>query len=173
MSRSQVLTAVLIGSAFQLILIPLAGAISDRINRRLLYAVAAVGSALWVPLFFVMIDGSSVLLLTVGVVVGLAFHAFMYGPQAAYITEQFDIRLRYAGSSLAYTLAGVIGGAVAPLVFTALLGAWGTWIPVALYVAVAAVVTLVGLGLGRDPQPEEDEAVLAGHVPAHGTIGSA
>ena len=50
---------------------------------------------------------ASVLLLTVGVVVGLAFHAFMYGPQAAFITEQFDLRLRYAGSSLAYTLAGL------------------------------------------------------------------
>jgi MFS family permease len=163
MTRSQVLTAVLIGSAFQLFLIPLAGSISDRINRRLVYAVAAVGSAIWVPLFFVIIGGSSVLLLTVGIVIGLAFHAFMYGPQAAYITEQFDIRLRYAGSSLAYTLAGVVGGAIAPLVFTALLGAWGTWVPIALYLAVAALVTLVGLGLGRDPQPEEDESVLAGH----------
>jgi MFS family permease len=163
MTRSQVLTAVLIGSAFQLFLIPLAGSISDRINRRLVYAVAAVGSAIWVPLFFVIIGGSSVLLLTVGIVIGLAFHAFMYGPQAAYITEQFDIRLRYAGSSLAYTLAGVVGGAIAPLVFTALLGAWGTWVPIALYLAVAAGVTLVGLGLGRDPQTEEEEAVLSGH----------
>jgi MFS family permease len=163
MTRGQVLTAVLIGSAFQLFLIPLAGAISDRINRRLVYGVAAVGSAIWVPLFFVVIGGSSAVLLTVGIVVGLAFHAFMYGPQAAYITEQFDIRLRYAGSSLAYTLAGVVGGAIAPLVFTALLGAWGTWVPIAMYLAVAAAVTLIGLGLGRDPQPEQDEAVLAGH----------
>ena len=78
----------------------------------MLYAIAAVGSAIWVPLFFVMLGtpdaggSASVLLLTVGIVIGLAFHAFMYGPQAAYITEQFDLRLRYAGSSLAYTLAG-------------------------------------------------------------------
>jgi hypothetical protein len=32
-----------------------------------------------------------------------------------------------------------------------------------MYLAVAAAVTLIGLGLGRDPQPEQDEAVLAGH----------
>jgi len=32
----------------------------------------------------------------------------MYGPQAAFITEQFPSRVRYAGSSLAYTLAGVV-----------------------------------------------------------------
>ena len=69
-----------------------------------------------------------------GVIVGLAFHALMYGPQAAYITEQFDLRLRYAGSSLAYTLAGLVGGAVAPLIFTALLQRWDSWIPLVCYV---------------------------------------
>ena len=97
-------------------------------------------------------------LLILGVVIGLAFHALMYGPQAAYIAEQFDIRLRYAGSSLAYTLAGVVGGAIAPLVFTALLGACGTWVPIALYLAVCRRGHLVGLALGRDPQPQEDGA---------------
>ncbi len=111
------------------------------------------------------------LLLTVGVVVGLAFHALMYGPQAAYITEQFDLRLRYAGSSLAYTLAGLVGGAVAPLVFTALLGTSGNWVPIALYLAACAAVTLVGLALGRDPQPDEVEELLAhsaaDHTPAN------
>ena len=76
-----------------------------------------------------MIQGKSVLMLTVGIVIGLAFHAFMYGPQAAYITEQFPARLRYAGSSLAYTLAGVIGGAIAPLVFTALFAATRQLVP--------------------------------------------
>ncbi len=164
MTRGQVLTAVLIGSAFQLAFIPLAGALSDIVNRRLLYAIAAVGSAIWVPIFFLMIDGSSFGLLIVGVTVGLAFHALMYGPQAAYITEQFDLRLRYAGSSLAYTLAGLIGGAVAPLIFTALLGASGTWVPIALYLAACVVVTLIGLRLGRDPQPQEEEQLLAHHA---------
>jgi MFS family permease len=166
MSRSQVLTAVLIGSTFQLAFIPLAGALSDRINRRLLYAISAVGSAIWVPVFFLMIGDSSVLLLTIGVVVGLAFHALMYGPQAAYITEQFDLRLRYAGSSLAYTLAGLVGGAIAPLVFTALAGTTGNWVPIAIYLAGSVVATLIGLALGRDPQPQEEEELLA-HAGSH------
>ena len=160
MSRSQVLTAVLIGSACQLFLIPLAGALSDRINRRLLYAVAAIGSAIWVPVFFLILDTPSMPLLVLGVVIGLAFHALMYGPQAAYIVEQFDIHLRYAGSSLAYTLAGVVGGAIAPLMFTALLGWSGSWVPIALYLAGCVVVTIIGLALGRDPQPQEEEHLL-------------
>ncbi|MET3919298.1 MFS transporter [Arthrobacter sp. UYEF20] len=160
MTTSNVLAAILIGSAFQLVLIPAAGALTDRINRRLVYGIAAVGTAVYGPLFFLMVQGKSVLMLTLGVVIGLALHAFMYGPQAAYITEQFPPRLRYAGSSLAYTLAGVIGGAIAPLVFTALYAASGSWLLIAVYLAVASVVTVVGLALGRDPQTEEEERLL-------------
>jgi len=160
MTTSNVLSAILIGSAFQLVLIPAAGALTDRVNRRLVYGVAAVGTAAYIPLFFLMIQGKSVFMLTVGIVIGLAFHAFMYGPQAAYITEQFPARLRYAGSSLAYTLAGVIGGAVAPLVFTALFAVSGNWFLIAGYLAVASIVTVIGLAIGRNPQPEEEERLL-------------
>ncbi|MDQ0209534.1 MFS transporter [Arthrobacter bambusae] len=155
--RSQVLTAVLIGSAFQLFMIPLAGAVSDRFNRRLVYGIAAVIGAVWTFVFFGILGGHSEPLLIVGIVLGLMAHSFMYGPQAAFIVEQFSPRLRSTGSSLAYTFAGVIGGAIAPLMFTLLLSQFGTWIPVAIYVAVAAVVTVVGLALGRDSDTVEDE----------------
>ena len=160
MTTGNVLAAILIGSAFQLFLIPAAGALTDRFNRRLVYGIAAAGTAIWIPVFFIMIQSRSEVVLTAGVVIGLAFHALMYGPQAAYITEQFPARLRYAGSSLAYTLAGVIGGAVAPLIFTALYAASGNWYLIAVYLLAASLVTIIGLALGRDPQPEEDLRLL-------------
>lgn len=155
--RNQVLTAVLVGSAFQLFMIPLAGAVSDRFNRRLVYGVGAVAGAIWTFVFFGILGGNNEPMLIVGIVLGLAAHSFMYGPQAAFIVEQFSPRLRSTGSSLAYTFAGVIGGAIAPLLFTVLLSQFGTWIPVAIYVAVAAAVTLIGLALGRDNNAVEDQ----------------
>ncbi|MET1065055.1 MAG: MFS transporter [Arthrobacter sp.] len=155
--RNQVLTAVLIGSAFQLFMIPLAGAVSDRFNRRLVYGAAAMLAAVWSFVFFVVLGGKNEPMLIIGIVLGLMTHSFMYGPQAAFIVEQFSPRLRSTGSSLAYTFAGVIGGAVAPLMFTLLLSQFGTWIPVAIYVTVAVVVTLIGLALGRNPHATEDE----------------
>jgi MFS family permease len=155
--RSEVLTAILIGSACQLGLIPLAGAVSDRINRRLVYGVAAVGGVAWSAIFFLVIGGGSLPLLILGVVVGLAFHSFMYGPQAAFVTEQFSVRLRSTGSSLAYTIAGVFGGAMAPLIFVYLLDKTDRWVPIAGYIVVVGAVTLVGLALGRNPDPTEDE----------------
>jgi MFS family permease len=155
--RNQVLTAVLIGSGFQLFTIPLAGAVSDRVNRRVVYGIAAILGAGWTFVFFSLLDGDNQFLLIVGIVLGLACHSFMYGPQAAFIVEQFSPRLRATGSSLAYTFAGVIGGAVAPLMFTVLLSEFDSWVPVAVYVAVAGVITLIGLSLGRDPHGTEDD----------------
>lgn len=160
MSTGEVLTATLIGSGLQLGLIPLAGAISDRVNRRGVYAVAAILAGIWPFVFFTVVDGSSELLFVACVVVGLALHSFMYGPQAAFVTEQFSPRLRYTGSSLAYTIAGVFGGAIAPLAFTYLLDRTGSWVAPACYLAVAVVLTLGGLAMGRDPDHTEDEDYL-------------
>ncbi|ALG05815.1 MFS transporter [Kibdelosporangium phytohabitans] len=150
-SRGWAMAAVLISSALQLVLIPAFGALSDRVNRRKLYLVATIGAAVWPWIFFPMISGGSVGLLILGVVVALVLHSAMYGPQAAFVTEQFSERLRYTGSSMAYTLAGVIGGAVAPLLFTALLSWTGSWPAIAGYIVLTSVVTVIGLALGRDP----------------------
>ncbi|MFJ6737955.1 MFS transporter [Streptomyces sp. NPDC091279] len=167
MSRGSALAAVLIGSSLQVVLIPLAGAVSDRVDRRLLYGGSAIAAGVWPFVFFPMVAGGGWWTLAVGVVVGLAIHSFLYGPQAAFIAEQFSPRLRYTGSSLAYTLAGVIGGAIAPLLFTALLSAYDSWLPLAVYIAVTAAVTLTGVRLGRGAGAavEEDDRLAAATAP--------
>ncbi|MEU6611676.1 MFS transporter [Streptomyces shenzhenensis] len=169
MSRGSALAAVLIGSSLQVFLIPLAGAVSDGINRRLLYGVSAVAAGVW-PFVFFPLAGTGWPALAAGVVVGLAIHSFLYGPQAAFIAEQFSPRLRYTGSSLAYTLAGIIGGAIAPLLFTTLLSAYGSWLPLALYIAVAATVSVVGVFLGRDPDAAVEEDARLAEPAAAGTV---
>ena len=158
--RGQVLVAVMIGSALQLFTMPLAGAISDRINRRLVYGAAAVGASVWAFVFFFVLEGKSPTVLIIGTVMGLVFHSFMYGPQAAFVVEQFSPRLRSTGSSLAYTFAGIIGGALAPFMFTLLMGAFNSWLPVAIYLTVACLLTMVGLALGRNSNVAEDEEYL-------------
>lgn len=160
MPRGEALTAVLLGSTLQIFLIPLAGALSDRFNRRRLYMTAAVAAGVWPFVFFPLAETRSWGLIVLGVIGALVIHSMLYGPQAAFIAEQFSPRLRYTGSSLAYTLAGVIGGAVAPLIFTALLGTFGTWLPLAGYIVLTAVLTVTGVLLGRDADHTEDEEYL-------------
>jgi len=159
MSRGQGSAAVMIGSAVQLGLMPLFGALSDRMNRRKLYLYGTIAAVIWPFLFFPLVSGGSFLAVAAGIVVALVIHAALYGPQAALITEQFSPRLRYTGSSLAYTLAGVIGGAPAPLILTALLNWTNTWLIIAVYLVLTGVLTVVGLVLARDPV--SDDEVLA------------
>lgn len=157
MSRPAALTAVLIGSACQLVLMPLAGAVSDKVSRRGLYMIAAGCAAVWPFVFFPLINTGQWWGLALAVVLGLAIHSFMYGPQAALISEQFSPQLRYSGASLSYTLGGVIAGAIAPLIFTALLGSFQSWVPLAVYIAFAACVSITGLSLGRSTRAAEEE----------------
>ncbi|WP_248283968.1 MFS transporter [Brevibacterium sediminis] len=161
LDRTTVLGAVMLGSAFQVICIPLAGYLSDIINRRLVYGVAAVGAVAWTFVFFTKLEAGDATWMYVGIPVGLFFHSLMYGPQAAFVVEQFTPRLRYTGSSLAYTIAGVLGGAIAPMMFTLLLDNTGTWVWVAVYLAGAVTLTLIGLIMGRNNNVQEDVDHLA------------
>jgi metabolite-proton symporter len=143
--RTVALTAVMIASACQLGLIPLFGALSDRVGRRPVYLAGAVGAAVWVFAFFRLLDTKSTAVIVLATVVALVFHALMYGPQAAFMTELFSTRLRYSGASLAYQVAGVLGGGLAPIISLKLLDAYGTPTAVAVYVAAALAITVVAL----------------------------
>jgi metabolite-proton symporter len=179
LSDSTPLNAVLIGSALQLFLIPAFGHLSDRVGRRPVYFAGALGALVWAFVFFPLLDTESWWLIVLAAAGGLFFHALMYGPQAAFISELFGTRVRYSGASLGYQLAGVAGGALAPIIATALLAAFDSSLAVSLYVAAALLVTLVALALaeesaGRDIEAaaKEDEREIVERPEAFDRVGS-
>lgn len=150
LSRPLALTATMIGAAGNAIAVPWFGSLSDRIGRRPVYIAGALLGMVWAFVFFVLMDSAHPVAICAAVVVGLLIHAMMYGPQAAFVTEQFPGRVRYAGASLAYTLAGILGGGFAPLIIASLFKSWGSTVAVSFYVVAALGVTLIALLVARE-----------------------
>ncbi|MGG2464479.1 MFS transporter [Streptomyces sp. RGM 3693] len=148
--KQAALNAVLIGSAIQFCLIPLFGALSDRIGRKPVYLAGAVGVDGWAWAFFALLDTRSFPALVLAVTVGLVFHSAMYAPQAAFFSEMFATRMRYSGASIGAQFASVAAGAPAPLIATALLSSYGNATPIALYVTLAALLTVGALVVARE-----------------------
>jgi metabolite-proton symporter len=148
--RPLALMATMIGAALNAVAVPWFGALSDRLGRRPVYIAGAVLGMVWAYVFFVLMDQAQPVPICIAVAVGLLIHAIMYGPQAAFVTEQFPNRVRYAGSSLAYTLAGIVGGGFAPLIITSLFKSYGSTVAVSLYVTAALAATLLALLAARE-----------------------
>jgi metabolite-proton symporter len=145
LSSSFALGAVLIGAAVHIVAIPLWGALSDRIGRRPVYLIGAIGVGVWAFAFFALLNTKNFALAAVAVVVGLVLHGAMYGPQAAFLSELFGTTVRYSGVSIGYQLASILAGGLAPIIAVALLGAFHTGYAIAVYVAFAGLVTVLAV----------------------------
>jgi MFS family permease len=158
LSRTLALTAIIIATPVNALTILLFAALSDHVGRRPVYAAGAVAGMLWAFAFFSLLDTARPIPIVIAVVIGVVIHGAMYGPQAAFVIEQFPTRVRYAGSSLAYTLAGILGAGFAPLIIASLLRAYHTTTGISLYVVAALCVTCIALLAAREtatsPLPE-------------------
>lgn len=149
-SRSLALNALLIGAAVQFFAIPLFAALSDRFGRRPIYAFGGFMLAAWSFVLFPMLGSGDNGLIVLAIVVGLVLHGAMYGPQAAFITELFPTRIRYSGVSVAYQLTSIVAGSLAPIIALSLYKAYQSWVPVAIYVGIACLISGISALAARE-----------------------
>jgi len=141
------LTSVFVAAILSLVTIPLAAHLSDRFGRRLVYGVGVVLVGVFAFPYFALLGSKVAGLVVLAVILSLIPHDLQYGPQASLIAENFTGRMRYSGASIGYQLASVIAGGPAPLIATALLAAYHSTVPIAIYLVGCAVVSLVALAL--------------------------
>jgi metabolite-proton symporter len=147
-SRGTVLLVLIAVSAAEVVTIPAAAMLADRVGRRRVMATGAVLVALLAWPVFAMVDSGSVALLVLGLFLLLPVaHAMAYAVTASYISDLFEPRVRYTGSALAYQMGGVVTSAPAPFVAGALIAWSGSSAWIAAYMAAGSVVALLGLVL--------------------------
>ena len=83
-----------------------------------------------------------------GLAMALFVMGLVYGPLGGWLTGLFPVQVRYTGASVAFNAGGILGGAMAPIVAQALADRGGTAM-VGLYLAIAGIVSWVGLRLVR------------------------
>jgi metabolite-proton symporter len=158
-SRSLALNALLAGAVVQFFAIPLFALLSDRIGRRAVYAFGGLGLAAWSFMMFPLLGSGDNGSIVLALVVGLVLHGAMYGPQAAFITELFPTRIRYSGVSLAYQLTAIFAGSLAPIIALWLYQRSGSATPVAIYVAVACVISGLSALVAKETKGIELDAI--------------
>jgi MFS family permease len=146
-SRTAILTAVLIGTGGAAPFLVVFGALSDRFGRRRVAMTGAVLTALSGFALFPLLATKSVVGMAAGVALLNASGNMMYGPQAALFGELFRTKVRYSCASLGYQLGAIFGGALAPLIATGLFAAFHSTIGIAAYMATACLISFISVGL--------------------------
>ncbi|HKR51094.1 MAG TPA: MFS transporter [Pseudonocardiaceae bacterium] len=127
LSRNLVLSLGIVAGAAMALGVVLSATYSDRFGRRTLIMAACGGAVVWSLLLFPIVGTHSPVAFAVAMIVTLGIQGLGYGPVGAFLPETFPTRYRYTGAGTSYNLAGILGGAIPPLVSAPLAAAFGSF----------------------------------------------
>ncbi|OYX17068.1 MAG: MFS transporter [Sphingomonadales bacterium 32-67-7] len=144
LTADQALIVPIIGMLFMMVLVPFAGALSDRVGRKPLWWFSLAGLfVMVVPLYMLMSTGM------VGAIVGFALLGLLYVPQLATISAtfpaMFPTHVRFAGFAIAYNVSTSLFGGTAPAFNSWLIGVTGDELVPAYVMMAACAVGAVAL----------------------------
>jgi MHS family proline/betaine transporter-like MFS transporter len=144
MNANTVLTLMFVGQLVMMLIIPLAGARSDKIGRKPMWFISLIGLfVMAVPMYMVMANGFWWAML------GFAVLGLLYLPQLATISAtfpaMFPTQVRYAGFAITYNVSTALFGGTAPMVNELLVSSTGNVLMPAFYMMGACLVGLVAV----------------------------
>ncbi|WP_206667941.1 MFS transporter [Teichococcus oryzae] len=161
LSTQQALYVPIIGMLFMMVLLPFAGAISDRIGRKPLWWFSLVGLfVLVIPLYHLM--EASLL----GAILGFAALGLFYAPQLATISAtfpaMFPTSVRFAGFAIAYNVSTSLFGGTAPMASSWLIERTGDPLMPAYLMMAACAVGMLALAFTIETA---GQSLRGNHIP--------
>jgi metabolite-proton symporter len=147
-SKTSFLVAQIISMLFFGLGIPLSAILADRYGRGGILMLATAAIFVFGLFFSALFVGGNLIMINIFLATGMFLMGLTYGPLGTALAEIFPPAVRYTGSSLAFTLAGILGASLTPYLSTTLAESYGLS-SVGYYLAIAAVITFVALAAAR------------------------
>lgn len=158
--RSLILGVGVLAGVALMVFSAISAVLCDRYGRRRVI-LAGFGLALpWAFVVMPLIDSGSPVGFAVAIAGIFCIFGLSYGPIGSFLPEIFATRYRYTGAGLSFNLAGIVGGAIPPLVAGALVATLGSW-AVGAMMAVFVVVSIVSTLLLPETKGTELDAVMS------------
>jgi metabolite-proton symporter len=141
-SRGKFLLIQLLCISLFAVTIPISALLAEHGRRRVMLCVTAsigIFGLFLGPMFAAGTTGAVAMM-----AVGLSLMGITYAPIGTLISELFPTSVRYTGSSLAFSLAGILGASLAPSIATWLAKSYGLSY-VGYYLSASAVLTFLGI----------------------------
>ncbi|WP_373298967.1 MFS transporter [Streptomyces toxytricini] len=151
--RTTMLACILLAVAVMTVWTPVAAVLGDRWGRRPMCLAGCAACALWMAPYAALLGTASPPAMAAGAVLALLSIGTVLSVIGAYLPELYAPRIRCTGAAVGYNLGGVLGGALTPIVATALADGSGPPWGVAAYLAAIAVVSLGCFALLPETRP--------------------
>ena len=162
MSRNFLLVAVICQTILGFLWVVVAGHLSDRIGRKNMFMLGCVFMGVFGFVYIGLLNTGIPVVIFIAVALSLLPVMTQYGPEAALIAESFTPRLRYSGASLGYQLASIIAGGPSPFIATWLFATYHSAWPIAIYIAICAVIGIVATAMLTDYTSRDISSEYAG-----------
>ncbi|GAA1750326.1 MFS transporter [Kocuria aegyptia] len=142
--RNYGLVAVMIGSALNIVMIPVFGRLSDIIGRKKTFFLGGTAIIVTAWPIFALVQTGQQWAIILGVALFLALgHALVYAPLPALYCELFPTAVRYSGISVGYQMASILlAGFMPALAGAIVLWTGGTGVVVLIIIATTAIAML-------------------------------
>ncbi|MBT2397761.1 MFS transporter [Streptomyces sp. ISL-100] len=152
-SRTVMLACIMGAVAISGVVTPFAAMLGDHYGRRPLCLLGCAAAALWMFPMVALLQTAEPLLMFLGFVGALLSFITMFAVIAAYLPELYEPRVRCTGAAVGYNLGGLVGGALTPIVATAVANGDGPPWGVAVYLTAIALLSLGCFALLPETRP--------------------